>query len=162
MSSAPFSSIYFSSASIEITSATNISCEPNFIISFTLHSIETGLSFIKGTLTNCAFSLCNFISLNLSNFSPDLTPHQSVAYANCLLVKFITNSPDSLIKLYEYLIGLIDMYTIAGLVFKIPVHATVIILLFSIVPHDTITAGNGYSNVPDFQIFLPIIFSSTY
>mgnify|MGYP002547388209 CR=1 FL=1 len=75
-----------------------------------------------------------------------------------LLVKFITNSLFSLINLYEYLVGLTDIYTIAGFVFNIPVHATVIILLFCISPQVTITAGKGYSKVPAFHIFLPISF----
>ena len=48
-------------------------------------------------------------SLNLSTFFPDFTPHQSVAYVNSLLVKFITNSPVSFIILYECLSGLTDI-----------------------------------------------------
>lgn len=62
-------------------------------ISFTLHSTDTGLSFIAGHFTKFDFSFVSFISLNLSKFFPDLTPHQSVAYAKSLVVKFITNSP---------------------------------------------------------------------
>ena len=52
--------------------------------------------------------------------------HQSVAFANSLLVKFITNSPCSFINLYEYRDGLTDIYTIAGFVFIIPVQATAV------------------------------------
>ena len=59
--------------------------------------------------------------------APVFTPHQSVAYTKSSVVRFITNSPDSLIKLYEYLSGLTDIYTVAGLVFNIPVQATVTI-----------------------------------
>ena len=94
---------------------------------------------------------------NLSTLAPVFTPHQSVAYAKSLVVRFITNSPLSFIKLYEYLVGLTDIYTIAGFVFNIPVHATVIMFDFSIFPHDTITAGNGYKKVPDFHVTLDII-----
>ena len=61
-----------------------------------------------------------------------------------------------LIISYEYLSGLTEIYTIAGLVFIIPVHATVIIFDFSIVPQLTITAGIGYKNVPGFHITLDI------
>ena len=66
----------------------------------------------------------------MSIFSPDFTPHQSVALAKSLFVKLITNSPCSFIKLYEYLDGLTDIYTVAGFVFNTPVHATVIIFDF--------------------------------
>lgn len=34
--------------------------------------------------------------------------------------------------------------------------ATVMILDFSIVPQDTITAGNGYKKVPDFHVIFDI------
>ena len=48
----------------------------------------------------------------------------------------------------------------------IPVHATVIAFDFSIVPHVTITAGSGVSNVPGFIIFFiwcsPKILSEEY
>ena len=56
----------------------------------------------------------------------------------------------------EYLSGLTEIYTIAGLVFIIPVHAIVIILEFSILPQDTITAGSGYKKVPGFHITFDI------
>ena len=59
-------------------------------------------------------------------------------------------------KLYEYLEGLTDIYTIAGSVFNIPVHATVIIFDFSMFPQETITAGIGYINVPGFHIVFAI------
>lgn len=48
--------------------------------------------------------------------------------------------------------SLLDLY----LIFR--VHATVKTLEFSIVPHEIITAGSGYKNVPGFQFILLIYF----
>jgi hypothetical protein len=50
------------------------------------------------------------------------------------------------------------MYVFGGTVFVIPHHAIVMMFGFSILPHDTITAGNGPTIVPAFNllfIFLP-------
>ena len=71
--------------------------------------METGLSFIKGAFTNCAFSFVKCICLNLSIFAPVFTPHQSVANANSFVVRLITNSPCSFNILYEYLSGLTEI-----------------------------------------------------
>ena len=60
------------------------------------------------------------------------------------------------IILYEYLSGLIDTYTIAGLVFKIPVQAAVMTFGFSNVPDDTKTTGNGATKAPPLQVILLI------
>ena len=86
----------------------------------------------------------------------------TVALVKSFVVKFITNSFCSFIILYEYLDGRTDMYAIAGSVFIVPVHATVIIFDFSIVPQLTITAGIGYTNVPGFHITFPIILFSSF
>lgn len=74
----------------------------------------------------------------------------------------MTNSFVSFMILYEYLSGLTDIYTFAGVEHVIPVHAIVIMFDFSMSPHVTITAGIGYINVPGFHITFPILFSSFY
>ena len=48
---------------------------------------------MSGDLTNFAFSGVSFISLNLSNSRPLLTPHQSTILAMAAVVKLIANSP---------------------------------------------------------------------
>ena len=55
--------MYFSSASIDSTSAINVWCDPNSFISDTLHSIDTGDSFIAGAETNSHFCLVNLFIL---------------------------------------------------------------------------------------------------
>src|SRR5665648_1166128 len=72
-------SINRSSAMILTTSAINMSCEPNDLISLTLHSIEMGESATMGQFTIVAAAGVRPLSLNLSKSRPDFTPHQSVA-----------------------------------------------------------------------------------
>ena len=57
-----------------IIKAADNKTDPNSFISTTLHSIDTGLSFISGHFTNFPFSLVSFISLNLSTSLPERTP----------------------------------------------------------------------------------------
>ena len=58
--------------------------------------------------------------------------------------------------------GRTEMYVLGGIVLIIPVHATVIILEFSISPEETITGGTGAIKAPPFHfifdIFLPLNF----
>ncbi len=69
------------------------------------------------------------------------------------VVRFTTNSPLSFKRLYEYRSGLTDIYSIAGFVHTVPVHATVMIFdLPDLSAVLTITAGSGYSIFPGFQI----------
>ena len=47
-----------------------------------------------------------------------------------------------------------DTYVFGGILLMMPVHATVMIFGFSIVPHETIVGGTGARSVPAFHIVL--------
>ena len=68
----------------------------------------------------------------------------------------MTNSPLFFIMSYEYLSGLTEIYVLGGSEFRIPVHAIVMRLDFSIVPHETSTGGRGAVSVPGFQSIFAI------
>ena len=82
-------------------------------------------------------------ALNLSTSRPLFTPQKSTARQSASVVRFMTNSPLSFIIAYEWRSGRTDTYVIGGSLFTVPVHAAVIMLDFSIVPHDTMTGGSG-------------------
>jgi hypothetical protein len=62
-----------------------------------------------GALILLAGTGVRFILANLLYFLPDLTPHQSVAYARVFVVRLMTYSPFFLIIAQEWREGLRDI-----------------------------------------------------